>query len=557
MLLFVKKPFFVLRTLGAMALVALGIASIIGSNDDTTIGRPTTDTNLVIFLADKDTAGTKELYAYSLQTGTITKLNDPLVSGGNVTNYTISPDGTLVAYVADQEIDERFELYVAELDGSAVVKVSASSANTDSDVTNDAVWAPDNSRIAYRSDESTRGNDVFVLRTVRPDGSGNVIVNPVGVAGSNVEEMSFIWSPDASRIAYLADLTTDDVIELYTSSAASAGDNAKVNGSLESTGDVTEYAWAPNGSLIAYRADQIVDGVFELWVSTPTGGNNIRLNENFLDNNREVKALSLVWAPDSSRIAYISNETTQNFRLYTVLSSGTGRLQVSNNPAHINGDVIGVPAWSPNGDYIAYSGDLNVDQQYELFVSVPTTSTSGNRVNGTLQGGNVKTGPDVGSPPAWSPDGSGIAYIAQQDSIGVEEVYVGTTNGTNIKVSSALTMATEASFGPASEVWAPDGGRLLYKSNQRNGNTQDLFTTLASGNTTVARITLDPIRATSLKAYGKWASDGSYIAYVSEQDTVAVDELYINTHTGSNNRKISGDLATDGNVDSDWFDWAP
>jgi Tol biopolymer transport system component len=557
MLSFVIKSHIPFRLFSLTALISFGIASIIGSNDGTPFGSSTSNPNYVVFLADKDTNEKKELYAHSLQTGTVTKLNDPLVSGGNVTSYSISPDGAWVAYVADQEIDDRFELYIAKADGSTVVKVSSPSVNTDSDVNDDPLWAPDSSRIAYRSNESTRGSTVFVLRTVRPDGSGNIIVNPVGVTGSSVEEMSFTWAPDASRIAYLADQSTLGAIELYTSSAASAADNAKVNGSLESYGNVTEYAWAPSSSLIAYRADQIQDEVFELWVSTPTGGNNIRLNGNFLDNNREVQALSLVWAPNSSRIAYISNETTQNFRLYTVLPSGTGRLQVSKSATPANSNVIGIPSWSPTGDYLAYVGDLNVDQQFELYVSVPTTATSGNKVNGTLQGGNVKTGPDLGSPPAWAPDGSGIAYIAQQGSFGMEEVYVGAANGTNVKVSSTPTMATEASLGPASEVWAFDGGRLLYKSNQRDGTTQDLFTTLASGNTNVARITRDPIQADSLRGYGKWAPDGSYIAYVSEQDTAAVDELYINTPTGGNNRKISGDLVSGGNVDSEWFDWAP
>lgn len=50
-----------------------------------------------------------------------TKLNAPFPPGpprGTVTDFRVSPDGARVVYLADQEADERFELYVRPADGS-------------------------------------------------------------------------------------------------------------------------------------------------------------------------------------------------------------------------------------------------------------------------------------------------------------------------------------------------------------------------------------------------------------------------------------------------------
>ncbi|KPJ92535.1 MAG: hypothetical protein AMJ53_09210 [Gammaproteobacteria bacterium SG8_11] len=543
------------RLISFIVLVLFGVVSTLGSNEGSTPGQRAPDTNYVVFLADKDTNGVIELYAYSLEERIVTKLNDSLVAGGNVTSFSISPDGSLVAYVADQEIDERFELYVATPDGTTVTKVSNPNVIITSNVDDDPVWAPDSSRIAYRSNESTRGIDVFVLRTVRPNGNNNVIVNPQGAGTSSVAQLSFTWSPDSSQIAYLSNQDDTNKIELFSSVATTAIGNAKVNGLLPTNGNVTEYRWAPDSTRIAYRADQTADEVFELWTSAPSGGLNTPVSG---PNASNVQELSFYWAPDGSRIAYIADETIEgDYNLYTVLPNGDGRLQVNTN-AITGGDVIGSPAWSPDSAQIAYVGDLNTDEAFELFTSLPSVANNSTKVNEPLLGGEVITGTFRGAPPAWSPDSDGIAYIAQQDSIGVDEVFVGDPfGGGSVKVSNNLTAATTVSLGEHTEVWAPDGSRLMYQADQRILGTDDLYTTVPTNNNNVARITGNPVQPTGLKSFGKWAPDSSQITYVSSQDSIDVDELYMVAPNGSGNQNISGPLALQGNVLSDWFEWAP
>ncbi|MCG6968422.1 MAG: LpqB family beta-propeller domain-containing protein, partial [Gammaproteobacteria bacterium] len=444
------------------------------------------------------------------------------------------------------------ELYVAEPDGSTVTKVNDPTVNPNSDVDDEPVWAPDSSRIAYRSNESTRTGGVFVLRTVQPNGNDNVIVNPQGIVGnSSVSAVSFSWAPDSTRIAYLANQDDTNKNELYTSAAATSLDNEKVNGILPIGGNVSQYGWAPNGSRIAYRADQNNDVPYELWTATPTGGSITQVS-----GNNATSVNSFAWAPDSSRIAYVADEDINDiFELYTVLPDGTGGVQVSTNVTNPGFNVIGIPSWSPDSSRIAYVADLDANEVFELYTSQAAVATNSIKVNGTLLGGNVLTGPVLGAAPAWSPDSTALAFVAQQNTTGIG-VYVGKANGTGtVKVSGATN--TAVLLGPYEEVWAHDGSRLAYMADQDTVNTLDLYTTIPTGNTNIVKITPTPVQNNSLKSFGKWAPDSSYIAYVSAQDTADVAELYMSKPTGGNNQNISGALVFEGDVDSQRFEWAP
>jgi Tol biopolymer transport system component len=72
------------------------------------------DGSRVVYIGNQLMAIVSELY--SVPTGgpaaAGVKLNDPLILNGNVTMFQISPDSGRVLYVADQDTDEVFELYM-------------------------------------------------------------------------------------------------------------------------------------------------------------------------------------------------------------------------------------------------------------------------------------------------------------------------------------------------------------------------------------------------------------------------------------------------------------
>jgi Tol biopolymer transport system component len=553
-----STKFFILSSI-----LSLAVVSILGSCGGATPGDgepipgpkppPGGNTNFVVFIADKETNGKVELYKYTLATSTTSKVNDLLIAAGNVTSFAISPDRKWIAYVADQDTDEVFELYVAPADGtSSAIKVSGTLI-AGGDVSDDVVWAPNSSRIAYRNNGSTAAQ--FDLTTVTPLGTDRVNVTAAGAGLGNVISNSYTWSPDSLTVGYMSDQASA-AIELWTNSGSTQTNNTQVNGNIVLNGDVTEYAWAPDGSKIVYRADQVVNGTFELYTSMPNGTVNTPVGGvtgTGIASNVEVG--SIVWAPNSSRIAYRADLVTDElFNLHTVLPDGTGRVKVNLNLTG-NKDVVGTPSWSPDSSRLAYLSDSNIDEVFELLASQPTVANTSIQINSTLLGGSVSTGPTQDTPPAWSPNSSFVAYIAEQDSAGVAEVYAGQPNGMgNIKFSGSMASGGNASLGVAGEVWAPTLSIVQYRADQLLAGTDELWT---SDGTTIPRVSVTPAVTTGLKTFAKWSPDSGYLVYASEGDTVGVVELYMSTKGGSTKQKISGFMTSGGNVNELTFKWAP
>ena len=545
------------RILGFVSVILLGIVSILGSGGGGG-GSTTPSTNFVVFMADKDTDGTVELYKYSLATGfattdTVSKVNGILGGGGNVTSFAISPNRQYIAYVADQDVDNDFELYVVDSGLTAApVKVSGTLIAT-GDVSDNPVWAPDNSRIAFRADDTT--DEVFRLHTVTPSGASLTVVSGNLVANGDVIDF-YMWAPDSSRIAYLADQTTDNVIELYTSPPNTYVDNAKVSGGLVANGNVIGYTWAPNSSRLAYLADQVVDEQFELYTGTIVNGNDIAVGGvNAAGAGADVTAFS--WAWDSSRIAYVADINTNDiFEAFTVTPTTPGARVLISNGVTGTKDVVGLPSWAPNSSRVAFLGDINLDGTIELFTSTPTGNET-DTINSAPLGGNVATGPIQSTPPAWSPDSTLLVYTAEQDAVGVIEVYRGNANGTgNTKISGTMATDGDASLGVAGEVWAPNGTRVGYRADQLLDGTDELWTstTISATNNQITNI---PAVAAGLQSFGKWAPDSMYVVYASEEDTAGVIELYMSAPDGSTKQKISGTMVGGGNVNTTTFAWAP
>jgi hypothetical protein len=74
-----------------------------------------------VYHANQDTQSTDELYIVSILGGQSYKLNSPLVANGNVdyAGFKIAPNSQAVIYRADQEIDDKFELYLT-IEGQAI-----------------------------------------------------------------------------------------------------------------------------------------------------------------------------------------------------------------------------------------------------------------------------------------------------------------------------------------------------------------------------------------------------------------------------------------------------
>ena len=66
----------------------------------------------VVYVADQNAGGVFELFSVPIGGGTPTRLNGPLVAGGDVQfGFVVSPDSSRVVYQADEDVDDDFELF--------------------------------------------------------------------------------------------------------------------------------------------------------------------------------------------------------------------------------------------------------------------------------------------------------------------------------------------------------------------------------------------------------------------------------------------------------------
>ena len=234
----------------------------------------------------------------------------------------------------------------------------------------DFSWAPNNSRIAYLADQFE--DEKFDLITVVPDVNSLIPdPDPQLVSGNIIGDViDFAWSPDSSRLAYIADGDTLDVFELYTNVPFGTS-QFKVSGDLNG-GEVSAFAWAPDSSLIAYQASQDSPNIFELFTSRPFNPiNNVKISGSITSGGlRDFAAFG--WAPDNSRVAYIARQETDFFELYSSTPDGADNSVVSGSL--VAGGNVDSFKWSPDSSRVAYRADQDTINVPELYSSQPDGS---------------------------------------------------------------------------------------------------------------------------------------------------------------------------------------
>jgi dipeptidyl aminopeptidase/acylaminoacyl peptidase len=189
------------------------------------------------------------------------------------------------------------------------------------------------------------------------------------------------WSPDGSKLAFVRDGT------VYL--AAADGSDATA------VGPGTSAGWSPDGSrLVLSRYDGIAQagkaqGTLQLVVVTLSDGTETQITEGTTD------ALLPAWSPDGSTIAF-----TTPTALETIPADGGTPTPLALPGVKTNGGV----SWSPNGRSLAF-----LDSGGQVWTAAADGSGA-RQITYTLVGPNSSA-----ERPAWSPDGSTIAWTAGAD----------------------------------------------------------------------------------------------------------------------------------------------
>jgi Tol biopolymer transport system component len=143
--------------------------------------------------------------------GSVATLNDPLVAGGEVADFSIAADSQSVVYRADQETDEVRELYAVPMAGGATQKLSAPLV-AGGQVQDDYVIAPDIRTVVYRADQEVVGR--FEIYEVPAVGGVPIKLNAELPPGGSC--LSPQLTADGLRVVYIADQDNDEVFELFS-----------------------------------------------------------------------------------------------------------------------------------------------------------------------------------------------------------------------------------------------------------------------------------------------------------------------------------------------------
>ncbi len=202
----------------------------------------------------------------------------------------------------------------------------------------------------------------------------------------------------------------------------------------------------------------------------------------------------------STHIAYVVVEKANNiparYRLEVADVDGSSPKSII-----VSREPIMSPAWSPDGSKIAY---VSFEKNH-AGIYVQEITTGSRRL--------VTDFPGINGAPAWSPDGAQLAFVLSKE--GSPNIF------TLDLATNKLVRRTTGSSIDTEPRWSPDGKNLLFTSN-RSGGPQIYQIDLASGN--INRLTYEGNYNTS----GMFSPDGKSIVMLHQEGgayNIAVQNL--------------------------------
>jgi hypothetical protein len=361
-----------------------------------------------------------------------------IFDGTGTTAQVFDARGGKIAYVADQTVAGRFDLNVANADGTnPVVVVQGGTVGVE--ITSVAL-SPDGTKVAFTMDSVLLNGSFDLHVAATTAGATPVKISPdrplVPPAGSVVANMDvffqYEWSADSKFVSFSADLEEEGFDQVYVTDTTAAN---------------------PTATVILARAD----------IATQADGAQGVRGRILFDKDNNVYFRARVSTANNSQFTFFKSDTAGSKT--TIVTPARGDASVSDTGA------FGI---TPDGNTLVFSSDSPTLGTFNLFTQAIVNPQSPTNITNLTDIAGATLRAEFTTPLFFSPDSKKVAVAANflSGTDNAFEPIVVNVDGTGSKRLAAITAASNSDTELM--VWA-DNNTIFAQGDLVTNNETALF----------------------------------------------------------------------------------